>query len=323
MKILIIKLGALGDIINTFPLAVTVKKQLNAQIHWLAAPLGYSLVNAHESVDRTILFNKLELFKSLREAVKQIRQTEYDIVLDLQRLFKSALFAMAARGNRKIGFDRRRCKEMSWIFPFERIEACDPGNHMLTQYMEFATHLGIDPFEPGKVTWNIPWQGQEFSGLGSDKYIILNIGASKPANRWNPGYFAQLADMIDKKTSCRIVITGSFEDQTVAQTIKERAGCKIADLTGKTSLKALVSIIDNAECVISCDTGPMHLAAALQTNLIALFGPSDPGRTGPFRGVVIQKKTACTPCNQKTCKKPVCMENIKPEHVMEEILKVL
>ncbi len=94
-------------------------------------------------------------------------------------------------------------------------------------------------------------------------------------------------------------------------------------MTGKTSLKDLVLIIDNAQCVISCDTGPMHLAVALRTNLIALFGPSDSGRTGPFRGVVIQKKLECAPCNQKECEKPICMEQIKPAHVMEKILQVL
>ena len=97
------------------------------------------------------------------------------------------------------------------------------------------------------------------------------------------------------------------------------ANCKIIDLCSKTSLKQLVVIIDNARCVISCDTGPMHLATALQTKVVALFGPSDPQRTGPFRGTVIQKKISCSPCNKKECENPMCMDNIHPEHVMEKI----
>ena len=320
MKVLIIKLGALGDVINTFPLAINIKQELHAQIHWLVAPLSFPIVKEHGSVDRAIVFDRQTLGRSLKNVIKQIRQTEYDIVLDLQRLFKSGLFAMAARGKRRIGFDKKRCKEMSWLFPFERIDPCDPDAHMLTQYLEFAKYLDIGHEQ---IVWNIPWQGQSFPGLGKDNYIVLNIGATKPANRWDSHSFARLADMIDSKTDCKIVMTGGPEDQEPAQLIKTRVCCKIIDLCGRTSLKELVQVVDQAQCVISCDTGPMHLAIALQTEVIALFGPSDPGRTGPFRGVVIQNKALCSPCNQKKCKEPVCMDNIKPEHVMEKLLQVL
>ncbi len=320
MKVLIIKLGALGDVINTFPLVINVKQELHAQIHWLVAPLSFPIVNEHESVDRAIIFDRQTLGRSLKNTIKQIRQTEYDIVFDLQRVLKSGLFAMAARGKRRIGFDKRRCKEMSWLFPFERIASCDPDAHMLTQYMEFAKHLEI---EHDKIAWNIPWQGESFSNLEKDNYVVLNIGATKPANRWSSHCFARLSDMIDKKTDCKVVITGGPEDKESAQLIKNRACCKIIDLCGQTSLKELVQVVDNAQCVISCDTGPMHLATALQTKLIALFGPSDPRRTGPYRGVVIQKQVFCSPCNKKKCKDPICMDNIKPEHVMEKLLQVL
>lgn len=347
MKILIVKLGALGDVINTFPLVINIKQGLNAQIHWLVAPLSFPLVKDHECVDKAILFDRRITGRSLMETVRQIRQTEYDIVLDLQRLLKSGVLTMVARGKRKISFDRKRCKEMSWLFPFERITPSDSGAHMLTQYMEFAKHLDI---VPGKIAWQIPWVGQRFSNPGGDNiyesqdkffksfhdllsgcpsdqphggYIVINIGATKPANRWKTKYFAKLADMIDEKTDHKIVITGGAEDQPYAEIIKDRTCCKAVDLCGKTSLKELVHIIDKAECVISCDTGPMHLAIALQRKVIALFGPSDPGRTGPYKGVVIQKKILCSPCNKKKCKHPICMEAIKPEHVMEKLLQVL
>ncbi|MCD4741881.1 MAG: glycosyltransferase family 9 protein [Desulfobacteraceae bacterium] len=320
MKVLIIKLGALGDVINTLPLAINIKEHLNAEIHWLVAPLSLPLVNEHKSVDRAIIFDKHNLKKSLPDVFKQIRQTKYDIALDLQRLFKSGLFCMAAKADRRIGFDKKRCKEMSWLFPFERIASADPNTHMLNQYMEFAKHLGI---EPDKISWDIPWtksKEQVKPDLDYD-YIVLNIGATKPANRWKPEYFAKLADMIEKQTHFKSVITGGNDDKQYGKEIETRAHCQIKNLCGKTSLKELVIVVANAECVVSCDTGPMHLAAALGTSLIALFGPSDPYRTGPFHGTIIQEKIDCSPCNKKKCKDPICMEKIKPEHVMDKLIE--
>ena len=316
MKVLIVKLGALGDVINTLPLVINIKKHLNAEIHWLVAPLSFPLVSEHEAIDKAILFDKKNL-TSLPDTLKKIRQTKYDIVLDLQRLLKSGLFCIAAKADRKIGFDKNRCKEMSWIFPFERIMPADPTAHMLTQYMEFAKHLGI---ESNQIEWDIPWQHEKKTDWASE-YIILNIGATKPANRWSPNNFAQLADMIDKKTSFKPLITGGVEDQPFAKMIEAKAHCKIKNLCGKTSLKELSQVIANAKCVISCDTGPMHLAVALKTNLIALFGPSDPYRTGPFHGTIIQKNIEYSPCNKKKCKNPICMDKIKPEHVMEKLIE--
>jgi lipopolysaccharide heptosyltransferase I len=323
MKLLVIKLGALGDVINTLPLIINIKQSLNAEIHWLVAPLSYPLVKEHTSVDKVILFDKQNLKESLTTTIKEIRQTRYDIVLDLQRLLKSGFFCMVARTGRRIGFDRKRCKEMSWIFPFERIPHKDSNAHMLNQYMEFAKYLDIKNDAPGKVAWDIPWTndaGQVNKYFTSD-YIVLNIGATKPANRWCPENFAKLADMIKEKTNCKPVITGGKEDKTYSEKIQANACCDIQDMCGKTSLKELTVMIAGAKCVVSCDTGPMHLAVALGTDLIALFGPSNPDRTGPYKGTIIQQKLKCAPCNKKECDNPVCMEKIKPERVMTELIQ--
>ena len=321
-RILIIKLGALGDVINTLPLVNIIKKHLNAEIHWLVAPLSYPLVDSHASVDRTILFDKKNFKTSLPEAIKKIRQTKYDIVLDLQRLLKSGLFCMAAKAEQRIGFDKKRCKEMSWLFPFERIPPSDPNAHMLTQYLEFAKYLGI---KSNESTWDIPWVKQlDNNTLNIEHdYIVLNIGATKPANRWSAENFARLAEIITEKTDFLPLLTGGKEDQAYSKVIKAKAACKIKDTCGKTSIKELAIIISNAKCVVSCDTGPMHLAVALKKNLIALFGPSNPARTGPFKGTIIQQQLHCSPCNRKKCDNPVCMERIKPEHVMVKLFQKL
>ena len=189
MKIILIKLGALGDVINTFPLAVALKQHLDAEIHWLVAPLSYPLVHNHACVDKAIVFDKAKGKRGIAGAIKALRETRYDIAFDLQRILKSGFFCMAARSKRRIGFNRERCKELSWLFPFERIAPSNPQAHMLTQYLEFAAHLNISC---GTPLWQIPRTKVSLPALPHE-FLVLNIGATKPANRWANDNFAMLA----------------------------------------------------------------------------------------------------------------------------------
>lgn len=319
MEILIIKLGALGDVVNTLPLAINLKTHLKARIHWLVEPLSYPLISGHPYVDRPILFNKHRWTREFTAMLPQLRWKKYDITLDLQRILKSGFFAMLATSKRRIGFDRKRCKEMNWILPFERIPASDPGDHMIYQYLEFAEYLGIPNSD---VRWEIPLSDDRPVGL-PENYIVLNVGATKPANKWTPEGFASLANTIQQKLSLPSVITGGPEDSEMAKHIMALSNRDVMNLVGKTSLNVLKMILYGARVVVSCDTGPMHLAVALGRDVVALFGPSDPRRTGPFRGQVVRKPLHCSPCNLKRCKDPVCMIAITPEEVMERIENLL
>ncbi len=313
MKILIVKLGALGDVINTLPLACALKQIPGCTIDWLVAPLSLPLVASHRAVDKVIVFRRTA--KSALEAVTALRKTRYDLVLDLQRILKSGLFTLAARADRRIGFDRERCKEMTWLFPFERIRAKDPGAHMLDQYLEFASHLGLNP---GVPVWDIPRTALPYKGL-PDAYVVLNIGATKPANLWDTEKFSKLAQKIQTVLDLPCLITGGPEDGPRAQQILADCPAQVMDLTGKTSIPELIEVIGNAKAVVSCDTGPMHLAAALNVPLVALFGPSNPRRTGPYRGTVIRQPVSCSPCNLKHCTAPVCMDAITPDMVLGQL----
>lgn len=319
MRILIVKLGALGDVINTFPLAVNLKEKLECEIHWLVAPLSYPLVASHSCVDKAILFDRKNTIKSLWRVFRQIRTEPYDMAFDLQRILKSGFFVMFAKSRRRIGFDKKRCKEMSWVFPFERIKSSDPDKHMLDQYMEFFAHLNISC---DRIQWKIPRTNATMPGIPK-KFIVLNIGATKPANKWHLRHFANLIDAIDVELKIPCVLTGGPQDRESAKIIMSESKCSIVDLTGKTSLPELVEVLANSACTISCDTGPMHLASALNTKVIALFGPSNPERTGPYKGVVIKKEVDCSPCNKKQCLDPLCMDAIKPSDVMVQLKRLL
>ncbi len=316
MDILIVKLGALGDVVNTFPLVVNLKQRLGARIHWLVEPLSYPLVAEHPCVDEVIVFEKRQWWWSLPGVAYHLMSDRYDIALDLQRILKSSLFCLFARADRIIGFDKDRCKEMTWIFPFERIPSSDPVGHMVFQYMEFATYLGLRGPE---VRWDIPVKGEPGFDLPRD-FIILNIGASKPANLWQAESFASLAGIIEKRLNVCTVLTGDVQDICMADRIMSSyKGNSIVNLVGKTSILELKEVLYASRMVVSSDTGPMHLAVALGKPVIGLFGPADPRRTGPFRGRVVRHAIGCSPCNKRVCSDPVCMKAIRPVEVFEEI----
>ncbi|RJQ76877.1 MAG: glycosyltransferase family 9 protein [Desulfobacteraceae bacterium] len=311
MDVLIVKLGALGDVINTLPLVIALKEQLGARIYWLVAPLSYPLLAEHEAVDQTILFDQSKGVASISALLRQIRCHHFDLVLDLQRILKSGLLCIAARGERKIAFDKRRCKELSWLFPFERIPASDPHAHMIHQYLEFACYLGI---RQAPIEWRIRVGGHLPDGM-FPQFVILNIGATKPANRWTADGFSVLARMVQQQHHLPCVLTGGREDAAMAERIQSLAGENVCNMVGKTSLAELIDLIDAAHAVVTCDTGPMHLAVALGKKVIALFGPSDHRRTGPFHGKVMRAEVDCAPCRRKSCSNPACMTAIRPEDV--------
>ena len=320
MDILLIKLGALGDVINTLPLAIHLKTHFKARIHWLVEPLSYPLIASHRWVDRAILFDKYNWKAALGNVKQQIRNTKFDVTLDLQRILKSGFFCLMAASRRRIGFDRKRCKEMTWLFPFERIAPADPNEHMLTQYMQFAAYLGIAPRE---IRWDIPLTDTSPAGL-PDEYIVLNIGATKPANRWMPDRFAALADAIYERYHISCILTGGPEDNQRAAGITAAAKTELLNLVGQTSLTQLIAVIDGARLVVSCDTGPMHLAVALGKEVVALFGPANPRRTGPYKGHLIHKDLDCGPCNLRKRKKDdECMQAITPEDILAVLEGIL
>ena len=319
MDILILKLGALGDVINTLPLAIQLKQHLQAQIHWLVAPLSYPLVLNHPAVDHAILFDKKNWMTSLPDVTQAIRSQPYDLVLDLQRILKSSALCMLAKGRRRIGFDRKRCKEMTWLFPFERIPASTPSAHMLRQYLEFAAYLGI---QDERIAWDMAGSPDRPDYL-PETYVVLNIGATKPANKWTVQGFASLVECVKKQFGITCVITGGREDMRMAEEIEASASVSHVNLAGRTTIDELKDVLQHAKAVVTCDTGPMHLAVALGTEVIALFGPSDHHRTGPFHGHVIRKPMHCAPCNKKICRDALCMAAITAEDVMNKLAAVL
>ena len=342
MNILIVKLSAIGDVIHTFPVLNAVRKQYpDAHITWLVEEAAYGVIKGHKALDRIIVSKRKtwlkglagrSCVKNLREVcsfVKQLRDTNYDIILDFQALLKSGVLIGLAKGKRKIGFDKgMEHQEHSYIFLNERIPAVDMKIHALTRGMMLLEAIGISSDE---VEYNLYISDQDRKKTDDllqqhekKEYKLLaaiNPVAKWETKLWDNAKFAKLADSLINQYNAKVFFTGSAEDRELILDIISRMKRKAYNLAGMTSLKTLAAVYKKTDFVISTDTGPMHLAAAVGTPVIALFGPTAPWRTGPFGAdhQIIRADLECSPCFKRQCKTIDCMKQISVEQVLNGV----
>jgi ADP-heptose:LPS heptosyltransferase len=283
-KLLVVRLGAIGDVVNALVFATAVKDASpRTHIGWAVHPLARPLVDDHPSVDRVHVWPRGAGVSGFRALVREVRAEGYGLAVDLQRLAKSAALARLSGAPRVLGYDRARAKELSWLLTRERIAPGHARAHMVSQYLEFAAHLGL----PAAARHVLPadpvadaWAAARVAAWGTAP-LVVHVGASKPENRWAPERHGELAAALADEHGGPVVLTGGPADRPDAA--RARAACPAAhDLAGATDLRQLAALCARARLFVGCDTGPMHLAAAAGCPVVALFGPADPLRTGPF-----------------------------------------
>lgn len=325
-RILIVRLGALGDVINGLALAnALIEARADLHLGWVGHDLVQPILRGHPALRRVHLWPRGGGWRSLLELRRELRAERYDAVLDLQRLAKSALLARAVGTPRTIGFDRGRAKECSWLLHAERVAPADAARPMAEQALDFARHLGL---RPGPARIDLPlwpeaeaWAEQRLAGVGSP--VALNIGATKPANRWPAERWGELARRLKVEGGVEPVLTGGPSDRPLADAVMERAGVPLVDLVGATDLRQLAAILRRVKTVVSADTGPMHLAAAVGSPIVALFGAADERRTGPLGQLehVVRTNPPCAPCGKRDCPRPRhdCMLDLGVERVLSAV----
>ncbi|MCP4344754.1 MAG: lipopolysaccharide heptosyltransferase II [Desulfobacterales bacterium] len=351
---LVVKLSAIGDVIHTLPALNAIRKQYpSAYVTWLVEEAARSLVEGHEALDRVlvskrkrwvkILFSSKSRYSERMEALKQtcvfikeLRNTHYDLVIDFQALLKSGVLIGLAKGERKAGFDKgMEHMEHSYLFLNERIKPVAMDNHAILRSMMLLDALGI---ETDEIEYKLPVREQDrkrvddllarYSAVeskGKKLLAALNPVAKWETKLWSNLKFAILADKLAEKYNARIVLTGGPEDRPVIQDIISRMKTHAVNLAGETTLKMLAALFEKTNFVVTTDTGPMHLAAAVGTPVVALFGPTAPWRTGPFGNnhQVIRAGLECSPCFKRQCSTTECMEQISVQNVMEGVEKII
>ncbi len=339
MNILIVKLSAIGDVIHTLPsLAALRRLYPDANITWVVEEAAADLITHHpylnsvlvsrrKSWSRDLLRGKFkDSLYGIKNFIKCLQQKNYDLVIDFHGLLKSSVIVYLSRGKRKLGYDS--WQELSGLFLNEKIPE-DMEKHAVDRYLDFPRYLGA---KIDQVEFTLPSNKKAEEkvlcllrehNLEDKIFIAVNPVAYWETKLWDNEKFAYLADLINNKLSVKVVFTGSEKDSI--EKITSIMNTEGVNFGGKTTLLDLAYLYKKACMLITTDSGPMHLAAAIGTPVVALFGPTDPVRTGPYGAghAIVRTGLSCSPCFLKKCSTKQCMQDISPEQVFAVVEKKL
>jgi lipopolysaccharide heptosyltransferase I len=310
---------------------------------WMVEEEASDIVSGNPHLDEVIVSSRkrwrrelkqksrrLHALREMWEFLRLLRSREFDLVIDLQGLLKSGIPIFLSGAPYRIGFSQAR--EMSHIFLTHRVFVDNGSMHSVDRYLEVPRSLGISVTEK-EFSITIPERDAEamadlmrIHGIGpEDRKVILNAPARWPSKSWPKESFAELGDQLASRIGAKIILTGGRADRSLVEEIASQMRTRPLVAAGRTTLKELCALFRKVDLVITCDSGPMHIAAALGTRTVALFGPTDPRRTGPY-GMghrVLQKQMDCVPCFKRRCPDNRCLKEITVEEVGEAAAEIL
>ena len=302
MKILIIKPSSLGDVVQALPTVARIRRKFpDAHIAWLINAELTSLLKNCPVINERVEFHRRN-HSRFPWLLWRLRRDRFDIVIDLQGLLRSGVMTWTTRAPRRIGMSDAR--EGARSFYNEIVSV--PQTHALDRYLLAASHLGCDT---GPVEFPLG-----IAPLARDRLIAVNPSARWPTKLWGDGRFAEL---IRRLPASRVVLTGAASDRLRIERLAQ--GCR--NLAGGTDLFELAELYARCCLVITNDSGPMHIAAAVGTPVVAIFGPTDPALTGPYgkQHVILRAGIECSPCLKDHCAhtpQMECMQKVTVEQVL-------
>lgn len=366
MKILIIKLSAIGDVIHTLPTLGALRRLYpTAEITWVVEEAAADLLAGHPDLDRVLVSRRKSWIKTLRRGRiaatltdfrafwRDLRRHPYDLVIDAHGLLKSAVIVAVSGGRRKLGYDS--LQEGSGLFYGEKIPE-NLNKHAVDRYLDFPHYLAGEPEggkgppapaefriavgesqrhriatllkDHAKILSQTGEQQPNFSAEQGEntvpyRFVAVNPVAFWETKLWVEEKFAELCDRIRAELGMGVILTG--EKAAPLEKILSAMKTPAVNLGGQTTLRELACLYRQAALVITTDSGPMHLAAAMGTPVVALFGPTDPARTGPYGDGhrVIRGALPCMPCFRRRCDDPRCMREITVETVLTAVKESL
>jgi len=333
MKIVVRAPNWVGDSILALPAMNTLKKNFPDAEVWVAAQDWVKdLFLMSDMFAGTFPLPKHDGFKTVQDSAKSIRDLRFDLGILLTNSFASALVFFLAKIPQRWGYKKDgRGLLLTKGIP---VQLKKNRSHQAHYYLDLLTGLGLKEF-PEEFTLPL---GQREKARTAEWLKSQNIQPEKPliilnpgayygsAKRWPSDRYAKLASLLQQRNHTQILIIGSVDETPLAEAISSLMNKSPHILTGKTSLSELATLLSFADLFVTNDSGPMHMANFLKTPLVALFGPTEPARTGPFQqpATVIHKGAPCWPCSYRQC--PFdhrCMLNISPEEVFQECQKLI
>jgi len=363
-RILLIKLSALGDVVHTLPLLNKLRARYpKARIDWLIASDFAEFIQDNGAVNNVIAFSRDQWTTPWRAApyigaarlAATLRAARYDLVLDLQGQLRSAAFAFACGAPVRIGFDRPRAdiwktlsrkipneakkhawqgaRELSWLAYTHHIALATLDLHPVERYLAVAPLLGLDDGAPD-FSLPIPAEAKtridgllDYYEAGRKRLAVVAPGTNWDTKAWRSDHFAEVARHLLQK-GFAVALTGSDRERATCEEVARLAPGTV-NLAGETTLPELAALIAHATICVTNDSGPMHLAVALDRAVVAVFGPTDPVWAGPYRrsGAVMRAELPCSPCYLRELSRcnfgHACMANVTAAAVIERVDSVV
>jgi heptosyltransferase I len=305
MRILLVRLGALGDIVHTIPAAAALRRALPAaRIDWVVDARHAAFVSLVTAVDRVVPLEGPTARAWIR-VVRTLRRQRYDAALDFQGLLKSAALARASGARRVAGFSMRHLREKSARPFYSEVEDDGGPGHVILKNLRLLRTIGVTTecveFPLRDVA--SPARDEARRGAGDCGVALINPGAAWPNKRWSAARYGEVAAFV--RHACELqpyVVWGPGEEPLAREVVRTSSGA--ARLAPPTTTTDLLALARDAALMVSGDTGPLHIAGAAGTPLVAVFGPTDPVRNGPWAGedLIVSRHAACRCHYRRRCR---------------------
>jgi heptosyltransferase I len=287
-RICVVLLSGIGDVVHGLPVVNALKRDApERNITWVVQSEPAPLLQPHPSIDRVITFDRKKGLSDIRRLWRELRPLEFDLVINFNIYFKSIIPTFTARAPDKISFGRDRARDLVWLFANHRLSA-RPIRHTQDHFLEFLDYLAI-PVEP--LEWKISLtddereQQREFFARFDDQCVVGIVATTARHEKdWQTEHFADVATALERDFNMKVVLLGGpgLREQARARALAERTEADTEWALGD-DLRRLTYLVDGCDLLIAGDTGPLHIARALETPVIGLFGHTDPRRAGPYR----------------------------------------
>lgn len=295
-NILLIKPSALGDIITALPTLSSLRKSFpDAKISWFVRPEFAAVLDQADNLDDMIIFDRKLLgkwwrdpkaFKALCDLFSQLRKGKYDLVIDLQGLFRTAFFAWLTGCKNRYGMKASR--EFASIFYTHKIQRPTDSIHVMDYYRAIVSatgasaetgDFGLTPSPDAVEAVDTLLAEYDINGR---RFVVLVPSAAHKVKCWPVEHFAELADRITRQHGLAVVAIGSPGEKELVDRIASDSNVPVVNFAGRTDLPTLTALLDRASLVVTNDTGPGHMAVAVDTPTVMIFGPTNPARIRPY-----------------------------------------
>ncbi len=348
-RILIVKPSSLGDVVHTLPLVHAIKRCFpTCHIGWIVQKTFSAILESDPAVDEiipisipstsepsagrwVIMHAATATLRTLRDLRTKFRDRPYDVVLDLHASFRSGLLGMVNPDGSRIGFSD--AKELNTLFQTYTIDPGAERIHAVDRNIAFARYLNCPPSsEDFRIVSSSAARERvraflsESGDVKNGRLVYANPSTRWESKHWSVEAWAELADLLIESAGASVVFAGGPDDVPYIQRITDRMKQRALVAAGRLTLADAIALLESCSVYVGVDSGPMHMAAFAGVPVVALFGPTDPAKVGPYgpgHKVIQRSELDCLACRKRTCENRKCLEEITARDVFDETTRLL